>query len=389
MTSTGVALYSQGPLSGLVPGYAALVTIGPQTDRGPTLAGLILLGVALVLTVWFYRRLALRIKRSERGFHELLESAPFAIAVTRRQTGDFLFVNRRAIELLTLSPTGFRSQRVPYANGTADHERLLQLLDQHGRILDLEMELTAGNGRHFPVLGSILPIEFAGEKALIGTFQDISQLKEAELRARASETRLRALFQAVPDGIVVLSTDGTIRQTSESCAALLGEPDLTRHLGRCILDFVPDRDRPIAREMLAKVSAEQPRETVAYRIARADKTFVWIEPRGVPILDPVTGQPAILLILRNISRRREAQDALVAHAAQLQEALNRIAHLQNEIVRVCAWTKQVNVDGKWIPIDHYLAKHLGLKVSHGISEAGLAILGVPPEEPPPPEAPKR
>jgi hypothetical protein len=46
----------------------------------------------------------------------------------------------------------------------------------------------------------------------------------------------------------------------------------------------------------------------------------------------------------------------------------------------------VKIDGKWIPIDHYLAKYLGLKISHGISEEGLAMLGIP-EEPKPPEKP--
>ncbi|MBK8475554.1 MAG: PAS domain S-box protein [Opitutaceae bacterium] len=167
---------------------------------------------------------------------------------------------------------------------------------------------------------------------------------------------------------------------------MIGDTDPARHLGHPILDFVAEADRPVAREMLAKVSTGQPRETIPYRIARLDGTLVWVEPRGVPILDPVTAQPMIILVLRNITRRREAQEQLAAHATKLQEALNRIAHLQNEIVRVCAWTKQVNVDGKWIPIDHYLAKHLGLKVSHGISEEGLAMLGAPKEEPPEPQS---
>ena len=108
---------------------------------------------------------------------------------------------------------------------------------------------------------------------------------------------------------------------------------------------------------------------------------MWIEPRGVSIIDPITNQPFILLVLRNITQRREAQDRLAEQVVKLKDALDRIAHLQNAIVSVCAWTKRVKIEGKWIPIDQYLAKYLGLKISHGISEEGLAMLGIPPEEP--------
>ncbi len=360
---------------------------GSAVDHWATIAGLTLLGLALVLATWFYRRLALRIHRSEHQLQSLLEAAPFAIGVTSRETGLFLFANRRAIEVLALAPATYRTQRVPYANADADRQLLLVALQRDGRILDREMELVAFDGRRFPVLGSIAPIEFAGEAALIGTFQDISPLRESELQVRASEARLRALFQTVPDGIVVLDATGCILQASESCAVLLGLPDLARHLGRPVLDFVPEADRPIAREMLAKVSRDQPRETVSYRIARSDGTHVWIEPRAVQIIDPVSAQPRVILVLRNITQRRETQEELAAHAAKLQESIARIAHLQNAILRVCAWTKQVNVDGEWIPIDHYLTKHLGIKVSHGISEKGLEMLGAPPPFPVQPARP--
>jgi PAS domain S-box-containing protein len=358
------------------------VASAPAVDHWAAMSGIVLLGLGLVFFVWFYRRLALRIRRSERLAHELLEAAPFAIAVTRRQTGEFLFANRRAINLLALSPTGYRSQRIPYANGPTDRVRVIEALARDGQILDSEIDLVAMDGRRFPSLGSIVPIEFAGEEAFLGAFQDVTKVKETELQVRASEARLRGLFETVPDGIVVLNADGTVLQASDSCAALIGDDDVACNLGRPILDFIAESDRPIAREMLANIAAGQPRETAAYRIARPDGTMVWLEPRGVPVHDPITGQPLIILVLRNITKRREAQDQLTEHAAKLQEALDRIAHLQNAIVRVCAWTKKVYIDGQWIPIDHYLAKYLGLKISHGISEEGLAMLGVPPEEPP-------
>lgn len=70
----------------------------------------------------------------------------------------------------------------------------------------------------------------------------------------------------------------------------------------------------------------------------------------------------------------ETAQQLVQQSQHLQEAYNRITKLQNEVLNICAWTKQVNVDGKWVSVDEYLSRHLGLKLSHGISEQGISIL---------------
>lgn len=55
------------------------------------------------------------------------------------------------------------------------------------------------------------------------------------------------------------------------------------------------------------------------------------------------------------------------------------------LLTVCAWTKQVKVDDGWVPYDRFLTDHLGLRVTHGISEEAswqmLAELG--PIAPPP------
>ena|GEM_PF-4957845 len=370
---------NEPPLCAL--GALPLLAFSAEVDHWSAIIGLSALGLTLVTTLWFYRRLVRRLHHTERQLRGLLEAAPFAVAVTNRQAGHFLFANRRAIELLGLSPTHYTTQRVPYANGATDRARILEVLARDGQILDSEIDLIAMNGRRFPSLGSIVPIEFGHQPALIGAFQDVSDLKAKELQVRASETRLRALFETVPDGIVILSPDGTILQASQSCFALIGIPAQPVSGSRSIFEFLPETERPIARELLAKVAAGQPRDTIPFRISRPDESAVWIEPRGVSIIDPITNQPFILLVLRNITQRREAQDRLAEQVAKLKDALDRIAHLQNAIVHVCAWTKRVQVDGKWIPIDHYLAKYLGLKISHGISEEGLAMLGAPPEEP--------
>ena len=38
------------------------------------------------------------------------------------------------------------------------------------------------------------------------------------------------------------------------------------------------------------------------------------------------------------------------------------------LLTVCAWTKQVKVDGRWVSFDEYLTEHLGFTITHGINE---------------------
>ena len=53
----------------------------------------------------------------------------------------------------------------------------------------------------------------------------------------------------------------------------------------------------------------------------------------------------------------------------LFEATNRdLQDARKNLLIVCAWTHQVLDDGEWICFEDYLKKHLGLTVSHGISE---------------------
>ena len=39
-----------------------------------------------------------------------------------------------------------------------------------------------------------------------------------------------------------------------------------------------------------------------------------------------------------------------------------------KLLTICAWTKQIKIDDQWIPIEDYLTKHCGLKLTHGITK---------------------
>ena len=62
----------------------------------------------------------------------------------------------------------------------------------------------------------------------------------------------------------------------------------------------------------------------------------------------------------------------------------RITDIEEELVRVCAWTNQVHHNGQWMPVETFLLQRFGLKTSHGMSEKAVKEFRQEMESPKPP-----
>src|SRR5262245_60733046 len=49
-------------------------------------------------------------------------------------------------------------------------------------------------------------------------------------------------------------------------------------------------------------------------------------------------------------------------------------HRLHEIVRMCAWTRRLELGGEWLSVESYLERRFGIEVSHGISAEALHAL---------------
>lgn len=69
----------------------------------------------------------------------------------------------------------------------------------------------------------------------------------------------------------------------------------------------------------------------------------------------------------NLHKQLQAHQELSRALEELRRSTEEIQKLQNQLQVVCSWTKRIQVDGKWIPIDEFLTNNLHLKFTHGIS----------------------
>ncbi|HWX19277.1 MAG TPA: hypothetical protein VN578_05135 [Candidatus Binatia bacterium] len=88
-------------------------------------------------------------------------------------------------------------------------------------------------------------------------------------------------------------------------------------------------------------------------------------------------------LVEQLRARRELEKAL----GELDHSTRQLRKLQGQLQVVCAWTKRVNVEGKWIGLDEFLTDKLDAKVSYGVSpEAMQEILNVDQQGDEPPNA---
>jgi len=85
---------------------------------------------------------------------------------------------------------------------------------------------------------------------------------------------------------------------------------------------------------------------------------------SVSLVRDEEGRPRFFIgQIQDITSRKESE-------RQLGEASAEIAKLRQGMLKICAWTKRIEIDGRWIPVDEFLSDHLHLKLTHGMSIEG-------------------
>jgi hypothetical protein len=83
---------------------------------------------------------------------------------------------------------------------------------------------------------------------------------------------------------------------------------------------------------------------------------------------------------KQLEVRRELEKAL----EEIKRSTEETRRLQGQLQVVCAWTKRINLEGRWVALDEFLTSKLNTQITYGVSpEAMQEVLHtVEPEEAP-------
>jgi len=160
---------------------------------------------------------------------------------------------------------------------------------------------------------------------VLESFTDITEWKQTEEALRESETKYRTLVETALD-IVLIHDSEKILYINPTGVNLLGASSPDEILGRNFLEIVHPDFRDRIRENVELDLLGEPSPTTQLQLLRLDGTTFWVEGKGV--MTSIAGTPVVQVIMRDITGRRRAEDALRESRAALEKA-QEMAHIGN------------------------------------------------------------
>ncbi len=165
---------------------------------------------------------------------------------------------------------------------------------------------------------------------VLGMARDIHDRKHAETLLRYTTEQLELAIIGAELGC--WDHDLTVEKgyfLDERSCAMLGRDPSERNYGRVWGHLIHPDDLPDTLEaMRAHLNGLAPAYEAQYRARHTDGHWVWLSNRGKVVQRDQTGKPLRMVgTLMDISKRKLAEDELMATQAQLQASLREIEHL--------------------------------------------------------------
>jgi PAS domain S-box-containing protein len=263
------------------------------------------------------------LRESEQRHRLLFDVNPEPAWVFDLETLRFLTVNAAAVRKYGYTPTEFQDMTIRDIRPPEDVPRLMKAVSRIG--IDF-----AGGGvwRHRTKDGTLLEVEvishtlaYRGRPAQLVLAHDVTERRRAEAALAASEERFRALAASANDAIISADHQGHITYFNPGAEHIFGH-GASEVTGSPLTLLMPERFRDAHRAGLARYLATREAHVVGRTVEliglRKDGSEFPVE------LSLASWQRedelAFTAILRDVTARREAEDALKRYAVQLEVA---------------------------------------------------------------------
>ena len=265
------------------------------------------------------------LKASEERFRTLVQ---FSFDVYWETDAQHRFIREEFAQEIADAPPGSDIGKTPwelpqFEVSEEDWCRLRETLDAHLPFHDFELARSTPDGRKRYVSASGMPMfddkgHFLGYR---GAARDITERKQAEAGIRESEQRFRTLFEKANDAIFLENEHDEIIEVNERACALLGysrQELLTMKV--CDLQ-TPEIRGPVGGVIRGELERHGDATFETIDLHRSGRRIL-VEVTNTPIFDQ--GQKVVLSVVRDVTERKRAAEALQQMHEQLAHA-NRVA----------------------------------------------------------------
>ncbi len=181
--------------------------------------------------------------------------------------------------------------------------------------------------------------------------QMVEKLNAVRAKLSASEAQLRTILETSPDGIILITTDGTLLEANRAGLDML-ETSSAKGAKPNIFTMIAEEFQDTFRSFHECVIGGK-QGTLEFEIVGAKGTRRWIEARGAPLCHSTSDTLLHLDVMRDISERKKIEAEQRAfqtrlHQAQRLESLGvlagGIAHDFNNILMVIMGQAEIVLD---------------------------------------------
>ena len=257
-----------------------------------------------------------------------------------------------------------------------ERDRQITLIQEHGFLIDFDIQLRHSNGSILTVRDSMQAIrdENGAITAYEGSLRDITDRKLAEQALLKSEEQYRILAEAANDLIFVVDREGVVEYVNATAASQFRLP-VEKIVGRKMESLFPSE---IGQRQLASIQRifETQKVHFAEGLAVFPNGEMWLGTSLSPLFDDDGEVRAVLGVSRDITQRKLTEEAerdqrIMAEALrETAESLNRSLDYKSVLDRI------LDISGRVVPHDAATVLliedgNLSLARSQGYEERGL------------------
>jgi PAS domain S-box-containing protein len=172
------------------------------------------------------------------------------------------------------------------------------------------------------VNGHAVPLKDQGGDLVgyIGAIEDMTDRKRAEEKLIESEAYYRTLIDISPDGIITSDIKGNVTYGSKKAYEIFEEPPGVSFIGTSVLNWLDtEYHQQILKRFSDIISGNVKPVTGEYKLLKHDRSAFWAELSSCPITDAKGNTSGLLIVCRDISERKKAEEELIKARDKAEE----------------------------------------------------------------------